>query len=148
MSHKFSPRIKSFIKKCGRWIFSGFMIIFIWEMIVFTVGLIIESTGEDETSWLLKNLNNGEYADCVESYTAKLHLGKADGEEFAPFAEFEDFYRDYILFVEYAGAKEPEQYQERMDESIADMERIYENTIYQDNIPHYEYLLESIKERK
>ena len=148
MKIKLSPRIQKIIKKCGRWIVSVFLVIFIWEMIAYSVVLIIESTGADEASWLLKDLNRGDYGDCAEYYTTLLHLGKADGEEFAPFAEFEEFYSEYILCVEYAGAKESDKYQEHMDESIANMNRIYENTIYKDNIPHYEYLLESIQGMK
>jgi len=148
MNIKISPRIQNFLKKCRRWIFSVFLVVVICEMIFYSVGLIIESTGADEASWLLKDLNRGDYADCAEYYTTLLHLGKADGEEFAPYAEFEEFYGEYVLCVEYAGAKEPDKYQESMDESIANMNRIYENTMYNDNIPHYEYLLEHIQEIK
>lgn len=146
MNIKISPQIQNFLKKCRRWIFSAFLVVLICEMIFYSVGLIIESTGTDEASWLLKNLNRGDYADCVESYSNSLHLGKADGEEFATFAEFEEFYSNYILCVEYAGAKEPDKYQKQIVGSIAKMEQIYENTVYEENIPHYEYLLEDIQE--
>ena len=146
MNIKISPQIQNFLKKCRRWIFSAFLVVLICEMIFYSVGLIIESTGTDESSWLLKNLNRGDYADCVESYSNSLYLGKADGEEFATFAEFEEFYSNYILCVEYAGAKEPDKYQKQIVGSIAKMEQIYENTVYEENIPHYEYLLEDIQE--
>lgn len=148
MNKKIYLQIHNFVKKIGRWVLSGFLVLLIWSVVAYTVSLIIESSEEDEYTGLLKDLNQGDYAGCAEYYTTLLHLGEIDAEGYAQFDEFEEFYNDYILYVEYAGAKEPEKYRTRMDESIANMEQIYENTIYNDNIPHYKYLLECVNEMK
>lgn len=145
MNKRINLQISNSVKKIARWILSGFLVMMIWGMVTYTVSIIIESGEEDEYSWLLKDLNRGDYADCAEYYTTLLHLGDIDAEEYAQFDEFECFYSDYILCVEYKGAKEPEKYQAQVEECIANMEQIYENTIYSDNIPHYEYLLECAK---
>ena len=124
-----------------QWVITVILVIFIGSMVVYSVELISDSISDNEYRWLLGDLNDGNYADCVESYIVSEHLGEIKDEKFEQFDEFELFYREYILCLEYRKAINPGDYEEEMQECIANMEGICENSEYSYNIPHYEYLL-------
>lgn len=140
-----SLKMRSVTDKIKRWIISVFLVALICSMISYIVTYIVEKNENDAYSSLLMDLNCGDYAQCAEYYLILLHLGKINQKDYAQFDEFERFYSEYIVCVEYSGAKEPEKYRLQSEECIADMEGICANSIYNDNIPHYKYLLENLK---
>ncbi len=137
-------RIKEICKEAGRWGITFLLVIFIFEMVIFSINIIVDANGAREYRWLLKDLNEGDYAGFVDSYNMYIQLGNFSEEEYPQFEEFKRFYGEYILAVEYAGAKDKDKYEKYLDETIANMIKIYEDTVYNDNIPHYEYLLEYV----
>lgn len=130
------------IQRCIR---SLYLCILICAMTSYIVSYIVEKNGDDAYSSLLMDLNRGDYAGCAEYYRILLNLGEINQKKYAQFDEFERFYSEYIVYVEYSKAKEPEKYRLQSEECMADMEGICANSIYNDNIPHYKYLLESLK---
>jgi len=128
-----------------QWVITAVLVLFIGSMVSYSIGLIAGSISDDEYRWMLGDMNDGDYARCVESYIVSEHLGQIKDEKFEQFDEFELFYREYILCLEYQAAKEPEAYQDRLNQSIARMEEICENTTYEYNVPHYEALIERIQ---
>ena len=135
----------SFGKVIVQWMITAVLLLFIGCMAIYSIELIAGALSDDEYKWLLDDLNDGDYANCVEAYIVSEHLGQIKDEKFEQFDEFELFYREYILCLEYQAAVEPERYGDRLDESIARMEEICENSSYEFNVPHYEALIENIK---
>lgn len=131
-------------KVIAQWFITAILVLFIESMVVYSIGLIAEALSDDEYKWLLDDLNDGDYANCVEFYIMSEHLGQIKDEKFEQFDEFELFYREYILCLEYQAAVEPEKYQDRLNESLARMEEICENSAYEFNVPHYEAMIEKI----
>ncbi len=148
MSKKNSKKysIRDFLKTVRRWIVSAVLVLWIFYVFLSTCITVFNVTDDTEYRWMLQNMNSGDYAEIVDDYNMNIYVGYFTKDEYPQFEEFRRFYNDYILSVEYLGAKEPEKYKKQLDESIANMEKIYENTIYDENIPHYEYLLYSVKE--
>lgn len=135
----------SFGKVIVQWIITAVLLLFIGCMAIYSIELIAGALSDDEYKWLLDDLNDGDYANCVESYIVSEHLGQIKDEKFEQFDEFELFYREYILCLEYQTAKEPEKYRDRLDKSIARMEEICENSSYEFNVPHYKKILMSLQ---
>ena len=128
-----------------QWILTLFTLCLIWGMAGYSINLIQEETSNEEYKWHLKDLNDGNYAECVEFYRIEKYLGEATDKKLEPFEEFTEFYTQYILCIEYQNAKNPEQYQENIRECMEKMERICRESSYSTNIPHYEYLIDSLQ---
>ena len=103
-------------------------------MIFGFLSLIYEYTTDDyvpETS-LRSALDRGDYSGMVDYYDIVKYLYDFDkDEEYGRYTEFVEFYRAYILYVE---SGDPS-YQRQMKE-------IMDQTVYEDNQPHYQYLYE------
>lgn len=127
-----------------QWVITVFLIIGIYTVVGYSVSTVLEQTEYDEYKWLLSDLNEGDYAGCMEYYTLRRQQGGMNTEEYAQFAEFDRFYRQYILCVEYREAKNSEVYQHQIKDCLETMRNICENSLYELNIPHYEYLIESL----
>lgn len=101
-----------------------------------------EDDGDD--LWLQRKIESGEYASCVDTYHLYYGMYRTEGEEFERFAEFSDFYENYMLCSEYresAAYLENSSYMEQAKEYYAQMKQISEDSSFAENQPHYEYLL-------
>ena len=127
-----------------QWAITIVTILCIWGLISYTIEVVTEQNSTEEFKWRLGDLNDGDYAECVESYSIQKYLGTATDEKYEQFEEFKQFYMQYILCLEYGKAEYPEQYQDRMRESLDRMRQIRQDSSYSQNVPHYEYLIESV----
>jgi len=127
-----------------QWIISIVLVYNICFMLVYSVGLIFDSMDNDEYSWMLSDINEGNYADFADTYWMTKELGKNNDAKYARFDEFALFYREYIWALTYRQAKEPEKYQDKFDNALDKMKEIYQNSSHMLNAPHYEYLIESL----
>ena len=139
------PTLGKIILQCAITIVS---ILCIWGLASYTIEVVTEENSTEEFKWLLGDLNDGDYAECVEFYSMKKYLGTATDEKYEQFEEFKQFYMQYILCVEYEKAEHPEQYRDQLQESLDRMQQICQDSSYPQNIPHYEYLIESVVDAK
>ena len=135
------PTLGKIILQCAITIVS---ILCIWGLASYTIDVVAEQNSTEEFKWRLGDLNDGDYAECVEYYSIQKYLGTASDEKYEQFEEFKQFYMQYILCLEYRKAEQPEQYQDRLQESLDKMWQICQNSSYPQNEPHYEYLIESV----
>lgn len=133
------PRL---VQKVLQTILTIFLLILILEMTGYCFSLTKEDEGDD--LWLQREIESGEYADCVDTYHLYYDMYRTEGEEFERFAEFSDFYENYMLCSEYREAAEyleNSSYREQAEKYYAQMQKISADSSFAANRPHYEYLL-------
>ncbi|MGN0515106.1 MAG: hypothetical protein ACI4GD_12595 [Lachnospiraceae bacterium] len=97
-------------------------------------------------------LARGEYGQCVDYFDTLSYLygqEKVAEPEYARYKEFVEFYNNYMDLViarGYDNKNNTDLYDEKIAECVDNMEHIRNNTTYFENEPHYDYLLELVKE--
>lgn len=113
------------------------LVFFIWGMVRYTLELLQEQDRPELS--LEADLNRGDYSGCSSYLHTLQSLGEAEGEAFDRFVEFDRFYENYILYIEYRDAPNPEERQ-LAEQYRQNMKEIMEQSSYTKNTDHYAYL--------
>lgn len=120
------------MKSKGRIILRSMLTLFLVCSLMAVLSTIFEYA-EDEyrpEMSLMSALDGGYYSSMVDYYDTTRYLYGVDDEEtYGRYTEFVAFYRSYILYVE-----------SKDSAYLTDMKQIMEDTVYENNMPHYEYL--------
>lgn len=138
------PSIWKYLVQCLFIVLFGYMFIIM-------VALVFDEVTDDYRSdkSLQSQINRGDYADFWDYYYVLRYVEDLDGNVFDKYKEFANFYKSYNSYTQYTisynnlGEKN---YKNKASEYLEVMEHILENSEYYDNIPHYEYLLDTLNQ--
>lgn len=105
-------------------------ILFTLILIMATIDSVRQEHEYSTIDFIRMDVNYGHYAGAYYDYSLLNRDKLSDEREVAKYDEFMRFYDDYIWYVESQDEK-----------ALAEMKEIIANTIYPDNVPHYEFLI-------
>lgn len=113
-----------------------FCLLGIFLMIIGNVGVIKEE-GERRDKHIQYYINEGEYAEAYDAYFLERALETVSGEEFQKYAEFYEFYDDFIMYrIKNRAGKTDE-----AAKYVNEMHTIADTTEEFEMKPVYDYLL-------
>lgn len=144
-------------KKCKhpsifKWIVQVILSVFLFTYLFAEISIIFDYVREDDRKdkWMLLDLREGRYAECVDTFHMLRSDREFDSPEFEMFKEFEKFYTNYILYVETVHAQNFNHNSELQAESreyLSRMNEIFSNSGFNELIPHYKRLFERIQKQ-